>query len=101
MAASSGGSPAESRVVLDLLEQVDGLAEHLAGAVGDEAVGRGPEVLVQVAGGVHHVADVLQGQVAVGDPRRDDGLGHHPDEQDALAGERADEVEEAVEQVAA
>ena len=40
-------------------------------------------------GGVEHVADVLQRQVAVGQPRRDDGLGHHPDEQDALAGERA------------
>ena len=76
-------------------------AEHLPGALGDEAVGRGAEVLVQVAGGVHHVADVLQGQVAVGEPRRDHGLGHHPDQQDALAGERPDQVEEAVEQVAA
>ncbi len=52
-------------------------------------------------GGVQHVADVAQGQVPVGQPRRDDGLGHHPDQQDALAGERPGEVEEAVEQVAA
>ena len=63
--------------------------------------GRRAEVLVQVAGGVHHVADVLQRQVAVGEPRRDHGLGHHPDEQDPLAGQRAGQVEEAVEQVAA
>ena len=55
---------------------------------------------MQLAGGVHHVADVLQGQVAVGEPRRDHGLGHHPDQQDALPGERADQVEEPVEQVA-
>ena len=48
-----------------------------------------------------HVADVLQGDVPVGQPRRDDGLGHHADQQDALAGQRADQVEEAVEQVAA
>ena len=67
----------------------------------DEAVRARAEVLVQAAGGVQHVADVLQGQVAVGEPRRDDGLGHHADQQDALAGERADQVEEAVEQVAA
>ena len=47
------------------------------------------------------VADVLQREVAVRQPRRDHRLGHHPDEQDALAGHRADEVEERVEQVAA
>ncbi len=87
-------------VVLDRLQQVDALAEHLAGAVGDEAVGRGAEVLVQVAGGVHDVADVLERQVAVGDPGRDDRLGHHADEQDALTGQRPDEVEEPVEQEA-
>ena len=88
-------------MVEDLVHQVDGLGQHLAGPLGDEAVGRGVEVLVQLARGVHHVADVLQGQVAVGDPRRHHGLGHHPDQQDALPGERAHEVEEAVEQVAA
>ena len=72
-----------------------------AGAAGDEAARRGEEVLVQPAGGVEDVADVLQREVAVGQPRRDHGLGHHADEQDALAGQRAGEVEEAVEQVAA
>ena len=87
-------------VALDVLEQLDRVAEHLLGAVDDEAAGLGREVLVQVAGGVHHVADVLQGEVAVREPRRDDGLGHHPDQQDALVGERADEVEEAVEEIA-
>ena len=59
------------------------------------------EVLVQRAGRVQHVAHVLQGQVAVADPGRDHGLGHHPDQEDALPGERTGEVEEAVEQVAA
>ena len=98
IASSSGALPG---LGLDLLEQVDGLAQHLAGPLGDEAVGRGPEVLVEAAGGVHHVADVLQRQVAVGEPRRDHGLGHHPDQQDALPGQRADQVEEPVEQVAA
>ena len=67
----------------------------------DEAARRRGEVLGQVAGGVQHVPDVAQGQVAVGQPRGDDGLGHHPDQQDALAGERPGQVEEPVEQVAA
>ena len=101
IAASSGGSPGGVGVVLDRARAGRWLSPSTcAGAVGDEAVGRRAEVLVQVAGGVHDVADVLQRQVAVGDPRRDDGLGHHADQQDALAGERADEVEEPVEQVA-
>ena len=56
---------------------------------------------MQPAGRVDHVADVLQGEVAVGQPRRDHGLGHHADQQDPLAGQRPDQVEEAVEQVAA
>ena len=51
-------------------------------------------------GRVQHVAHVLQGQVAVADPGRHHGLGHHPDQQDALPGECTGEVEEAVEQVA-
>ena len=47
-----------------------------------------------------HVTDVLQGDVAVGEPGRDDGLGHHADEQDSLSGQGSGQVEEAVEQVA-
>jgi hypothetical protein len=62
--------------------------------------GAGAEVLVQAAGGVEHVAHVLQREVAVGQPRGDDGLRHHADQQDALAGHGADQVEEPVEQVA-
>ena len=65
----------------------------------DEAVGCGTEVLAQVAGRVEHVADVLQREIPVGQPRRDHGLGHHSDQQNALTGESASEVEEPVEQV--
>jgi hypothetical protein len=95
------GDRAEQRVVDDPLEQVDRFVEHLVSTRLDEPARSRPEVLVQVAGRIEHVSHVLQGEVAVGEERGDDGLGHHPDQQDALPGEGAGEVEEPVEQVAA
>src|SRR4051794_28745858 len=61
-------------VVGDPAQQVDRLAQHGVGAAVDEAAARGAEVLGQAAGGVEDVADVAQRQVAVGQPRGDDGL---------------------------
>src|SRR3712207_1326440 len=58
-------------VVGDAAEQVDGLARHGVGPPVDEPAGWRGEVLGEVAGGVQHVPDVAQCEVAVGQPRGD------------------------------
>jgi hypothetical protein len=85
----------------DLLQQLDGLCQHLCRALRDEPVRLRPEVLVQLACGLQHVADVLQREVTVGEPGGHHRFGHHADKQDALAGQGTGQVEEPVEQVAA
>ena len=58
-----------------------------------------PELAVlphQVAAG----RAILDGEIAVGQPRSDHGLGHHAHEQDLLTGHRSGEVEEPVQQIA-
>jgi hypothetical protein len=59
------------------------------------------EVLCQPAGGVQHVAHVLEGEVAVGQEGCHDRLGHHPDQEDALPGYRAHQIEEPVQEITA
>src|SRR5690606_2352876 len=83
----------EQRPALDALQELYGLGEHLVGAPLDEAAGRRHEVLVQPGSGPEHVLHVLQRDVPIGQPRRREGVSHHAEEQDALAGHDAVQVE--------
>ena len=88
-----GGEQAQ---LLDLLQQIGGLGQHLVGTVADDAVLFIGQLAAQVLHGAEDVLRILDGQGAVGHERGVDGLGHHAQQAQPLVGEDGHHVEQGI-----